>query len=284
MTAEASTAPVPPLVGITRWARAYVRDHPVRSLETFGRQMLMGIEALVWLVSDAVKRRFAWGEFVRQCTFMAQTSVVPTVVVAVPFGVIVSIQVSAIAGQVGATSFAGAASGLGIIRQGAPMVTALMIAGAVGSAVCADLGSRTVREEIDAMRVMGVNPMPRMVVPRLAAAMLVSLALCGCTCFVGFITGYLFNVFLQEGTPGSYLTTFSSFATANDLILALVKAVIFGAIVAIVACDKGLSTRSGAAGVANSVNATVVSSVVLLFAVNVILTQLYSVFFPGQVV
>ena len=264
--------------------RSWVDGHVVASFDTFGRQLGMFVEVFRTLLVDLFKRRFPFGEFVRQCAFMASTSVFPTLLVAIPLGVIVSIQVSNIAGQVGATSFSGAATGLGVIRQGAPLVTSLLLAGAVGSAIAADLGSRTIRDEIDAMRVMGVNPIERLISPRLLATMVVSFLLCGFVCFVGFITGYVFNVYFQGGTPGSYTGTFASFATTADLMFALAKAVIFGAIVAIVACDRGLSTKGGPAGVANSVNAAVVNSVLLLFTVNVILTQLFTILFPAKVV
>ena len=196
---------------------------------------------------------------------------------------IVSIQVGAVVDQVGASSFTGAVNGLGIIQQGAPLVTSLMIAGAVGSAICADLGSRTIREEIDAMKVMGVDPLQRLVAPRLAAAMLVSVLLCGFVVFVGFLTGYMFNIFAQAGTPGAYVSTFASFAVANDLAAALIKSMIFGLLAAIIACDTGLNTRGGPGGVANSVNSAVVNSVIMLFGVNLIITQLYNILFPSQV-
>ena len=104
----------------------------------------------------------------------------------------------------------------------------------------------------------------------------------GVTSFVGYIGSYLFNVYLQNGTPGSFIATFSSFATVGDLVLALVKAVIFGAIVAIISCHKGLDSRGGPAGVANSVNAAVVESVLLLMIVNVVLSELYVIVFPRQ--
>lgn len=244
----------------------------------------MFVEVFRTLITDLFRGKFPFGEFIRQCAFMASTSVFPTLLVAIPIGVIVSIQVSNIAGQIGATSFSGAATGLGVIRQGAPLVTSLLLAGAVGSAIAADLGSRTIRDEIDAMRVMGVNPIERLISPRLLATMVVSFLLCGFVCFVGFITGYVFNVYFQGGTPGSYTGTFASFASTADLSFALAKAVIFGAIVAIVACDRGLTTKGGPAGVANSVNAAVVNSVLLLFTVNVILTQLFAILVPAKVV
>ncbi|MBP2188266.1 MlaE family ABC transporter permease [Nocardia goodfellowii] len=266
------------------WTRGYWEDHPKKSLETFGRQITMGIAAVAELFIAIFRRRFPFNEFIRQCAFMSNVAAAPTLLVAIPIGVIVSIQVGAVAGQVGATSFIGAANGLGIIQQGAPLVTSIMIAGAVGSAICADLGSRTIREEIDAMKVMGVDPMRRLVAPRLGAAMLVSVLLCGFVVFVGFLTGYIFNIFAQNGTPGSYIGTFSSFAVTFDLFVALLKSLIFGLLAAIIACDTGLNTRGGPGGVANSVNSAVVSSAIMLFGVNLIITQIYNTLFPPQVV
>lgn len=266
------------------WAKGYWRDHPRRSLETGGRQIAMGVQAIAELFVSLVKGRFPFREFIKQASFMANVSAAPTLLVAIPIGVVVSIQVGAVADQVGATSFIGGANGLGIIRQGAPLVTALMIAGAVGSAICADLGSRTIREEIDAMKVMGVDPMHRLVAPRLLAAMVVSVLLTGFVVFIGFLTGYMFNIFAQGGTPGSYVGTFASFAVSADLVIALVKSLIFGLLAAIIACDNGLNTTGGPGGVANSVNSAVVSSAMMLFAVNVIITLVANTLFPARVV
>ena len=213
---------------------------------------------------------------------MIKTSYLPTVAVALPISATLSIQFGLIAGQVGATSLAGAASGLAVIRQAAPVVTAMLLAAAVGSAICADLGSRTIREEIDALEVMGVSVLRKLVVPRVAAGVLVAVGLTGLSAFVGFLAGYMFNVYVQGGTPGSFIATFSSFARIGDMYLAVVKAVVFGLIVTVVACQKGLSTKGGPGGVANSVNATVVASIVLLMMVNVGFTQMYTMLFPRQ--
>ncbi|MFC9897072.1 MlaE family ABC transporter permease [Nocardia sp. NPDC127579] len=260
------------------------RRHPQRSLETLGRQVQLGREAVRQLVVSLARRRFPYQEFIKQCAFMASVSAAPTVLVAIPIAVVVSIQIGALVNQVGATTFIGAVAGLGIIRQGAPLVTSLMIAGAVGSAICADLGSRTIREEIDAMMVMGVDPVRRLVAPRLAAAVLVSMLLCGFIVFVGFATAYMFNVYAQSGTPGSFISSFASFAVAGDLVVALVKAAIFGALTAVIACDIGLHAKGGPGGVADAVNSAVVSSALMLFATNIILTQLYNTLFPTKVI
>jgi phospholipid/cholesterol/gamma-HCH transport system permease protein len=268
------------VAAITTWGAGYVRRHPLASLTTVGDQFVLGIRVLQYFFTDLVSGRFQWQEFVRQGAFMAGTAVVPTVLVALPIGVTLSIQFALLAGQVGATSLAGAASGLAVIRQGASLVAAVLMAAAVGSAITADLGSRAMREEVDAMEVMGVSVLRRLVVPRFAAAIMIGVALTGVVCFVGFLASYLFNVYFQNGAPGSFVATFASFATPGDMILALLKAVIFGAIVAVVSCQKGLDTKGGPTGVANSVNAAVVESILVLMVVNVAISQLYAILVP----
>ncbi|MCV7177417.1 MlaE family ABC transporter permease [Mycolicibacterium sphagni] len=265
---------------IENWTVGYVKRHPLAALTTVGDQFVLGVRTLQYLLLDLVTGRFPLQEFVRQGAFMAGTAVVPTVLVALPVGVTLSIQFALLAGQVGATSLAGAASGLAVIRQAASLVAAILMASAVGSAITADLGSRTMREEIDAMEVMGVSVIRRLVVPRFAAAIMIGVALTGVVCFVGFLASYLFNVYFQNGAPGSFVATFASFTTPGDMVLALLKAVIFGAIVAVVSSQKGLSTQGGPTGVANSVNAAVVEAILILMVVNVVISQLYNMLFP----
>ncbi|MDT7657090.1 MAG: phospholipid/cholesterol/gamma-HCH transport system permease protein [Pseudonocardiales bacterium] len=252
------------------------------SFVTAGRILVMSASSLRYLVSGLVKGEFQYKEFISQAWFVVGVSVIPTLLVAVPFGVIISIQIGSLAQQVGATSFIGAANGLGVIRQGAPIVVALLLAGAVGSAICSDLGARTIREEIDALEVLGISPIQRLVVPRILATMLVGVLLCGVVAFAGVLTGFLFNVLAQGGTPGSYIASFAAFAQPADLARAEVKSALFCLLVALVASYKGLNAKGGPKGVADAVNATVVLSVVLLFAVNVVITQIYSALVPQR--
>nr|WP_234805810.1 ABC transporter permease [Mycolicibacterium insubricum] len=268
------------LAEIRVWGWRYLRTHPLQSLETVGGQVALGVRTVEHFFRDLFTRRFPFDEFIRQLAFMAGTAVLPTLLVTIPVGVTLAIQFGVLAGQVGAESLAGAANGLVVIRQGAPLVAAILLAAAVGSAISSDLGSRTMREEIDAMEVMGVSVVRRLVVPRFAAVIVVSLALTGLATCAGFFVGYLFNVYMQSGTPGSFIATFASFATVGDLALALCKAVVFGAIVGVISCHKGLATSGGPAGVANSVNAAVVETILLLMIVNVSMSQLYLLLFP----
>ncbi|MDL9938887.1 ABC transporter permease [Gordonia sp. ABSL1-1] len=241
------------------------------------------VSSLVWGVRDAVRGSFPWGEAGRQTTFFAGVAALPAALVAIPFGVIISVQVGSLTGQIGASSMAGAAGALGVLRQGAPIATALLLGGAVGSAVAADLGARTVRDEIDAMRTMGIDPARRVIAPRLLAVLIVAPLICIEIIFVGVATGYFVNVAFQGGAAGSYIGSFGEFAGLVDLWAALAKAEIFGIVVVAIACQRGLEAKGGPRGVADAVNAAVVLSVVVSFVLNLAATQLLSMFVTNRI-
>jgi phospholipid/cholesterol/gamma-HCH transport system permease protein len=278
--AKASSSRNDGIDAIDNWVSGYIKRHLLASISTVGNQTILGARTLQYLFVDLFTGKFQWQEFFRQAAFMAGTSVIPTIFVALPIGVTLSVQFALLAGQVGATSLAGAASGLAVIRQAASLVAAVLMAAAVGSAITADLGSRTIRDEIQAMEVMGISPIQRLVVPRFAAAILIGVALTGLVCFTGFLASYLFNVYMQHGAPGSFVASFASFTSTADMKLAFIKAVIYGAIVAIISCEKGLATSGGSIGVANSVNASVVEAILLMMIVNVAISQMYLILFP----
>src|SRR5689334_24899445 len=225
--------------------------------------------ALVLDTLRAMPRRpFQAKEFIQQCWFIASVTIVPTALVSIPFGAVIALQLGTLTRQLGAQSFTGAASVLAVIREASPIVTALLIAGAGGSAICADLGSRKIREEIDAMEVLGISPIQRLVVPRVLASMLVGVLLNGLVSVVGVVGGYVFNVIVQGGTPGAYIASFTALAQLPDLWTAEIKALIFGAISAVVAAFKGLNAGGGPKGVGDAVNQSVVITFMLLFVVN----------------
>jgi phospholipid/cholesterol/gamma-HCH transport system permease protein len=250
---------------------------------TTGKLTVLGVESLRAAFTDIVRGRFSWSEFLLQAWFMTRVSLLPTILVAIPFGVITSVQIGAVASQIGATSFSGAVNGIGVLRQGAPLVTSLMIAGAVGSAICSDLGARTVREEIDALKVMGINPVQRLVAPRVLAALLVAVLLTVIVAMTAMVTAFVLNVGNGSISSGAYLDSFVSFSQPTDLFLAEFKALIFGFLATIVAAHKGLNASGGAKGVADAVNQAVVLSVILLAVTNVALTQAYVMLVPQSV-
>jgi phospholipid/cholesterol/gamma-HCH transport system permease protein len=228
------------------------------------------------------KRPFQTREFIQQSWFIASVTILPTMLVSIPFGAVIALQLGTLARQIGAQSFTGAASVLAIIREASPIVCALLISGAGGSAICADLGSRKIRDEIDAMEVLGISPIQRLVVPRVLACMLISTALNGLVCVVGVAGGYFFNVILQGGTPGAYLASFSALAQLPDLYTGEIKALIFGLIAGVVASYKGLNVGGGPKGVGDAVNQSVVITFMLLFAVNFVITAVYFQVVPAK--
>ena len=207
-----------------------------QGIETAGELVLLAIDTVKALVSDIIRGRFSWEEFILQCSFMVRVSLLPTILVSIPFGVIISVQIGAVAAQIGATSFSGAVNGAGVLQQGAPLVTSLLIAGAVGSAITSDLGARTVREEIDALKVMGISPVQRLVAPRLLAALVVSLMLTVVVAMTAMVTAYLMNVAPGKVSSGAYIGSFISFSNPMDLVVAEGKALVFGFLATIVCC------------------------------------------------
>lgn len=228
------------------------------------------------------RRPFQFREFVQQAWFVASVTIVPTAMVAIPFGAVIALELGSLATQIGAQSYIGAASVLAIVREASPIVCALLISGAAGSAICADLGSRKIRDEIDAMQVLGISPVQRLVVPRVLACTLVAVALNGLVCVVGVAGGYFFNVVMQGGTPGAYLASFSALAQLPDLYAGELKAFVFGIIAAVVASYKGLHADGGPKGVGDAVNQSVVITFLLLFFTNFVITAVYFELVPAK--
>ncbi|WP_280505196.1 MlaE family ABC transporter permease [Nocardia farcinica] len=250
------------------------------SIATLGRALRIGAGAIRIGVLDALRLRFQIRETLGQAWFLITVTAIPAVLMAIPFGVILSAQVGNIVSQLGADTMIGAAGGLGVIKQGAPMAAAMLLGGAGAAAIAADLGARTIREEVDALRVMGVDPIQRLVVPRIAAMMLVAPLLNILIIVMGIAAGFVVAVAALDVTPGSYWSSFGSFTTPVDIWVSLLKAMIFGFLVVVVACQRGLEAKGGPRGVADGVNAAAVMSVAAVAVLNTVITQVVTMFLP----
>ena len=220
----------------------------------------------------AFHRPFQTREFIDQSWFVARVSLIPTVLVAIPFTVLVSFTLNILLRELGAADLSGAGAAFGAVTQVGPMVTVLIVAGAGATAMCADLGSRTIREEIDAMEVLGINPVQRLVTPRVLASGLVAVLLNSLVCMIGIGGGYVFSVFVQGVNPGAFAAGITLLTGTQEVIISSVKALSFGLIAGIVACYRGLIVTGGAKSVGNAVNETVVYAFIALFVVNVVIT------------
>lgn len=219
-----------------------------------------------------VRPPFQGREFVDQAWFVARVSMVPTVLVAIPFTVLVSFTLNILLREIGAADLSGAGAALGAVTQVGPMVTVLIVAGAGATAICADLAARTIREEIDAMRVLGIDPIQRLVVPRVLASTVVALLLNGLVSTIGIVGGFAFSVMLQDVNPGAFVNGITLLTGFGELMLSQLKAGLFGMIAGLVACYLGLNVRGGAKSVGDAVNQTVVFAFMALFVVNVLVT------------
>jgi len=218
------------------------------------------------------KPPFAWREYLLQTWFVARVSILPTLMLTVPYTVLLVFTFNILLIEIGAADFSGAGAAYGTVSQIGPIVTVLVIAGAGATAMCADLGARTIREELDALRVMGVNPIQALVVPRVLAATTVALALSSTVILVGVAGGYIFAVFVQHVSAGAFIAGMTLITGAADVIVSLIKASLFGLAAGLIACYKGVSVGGGPAGVGNAVNETVVFTFVALFAINILAT------------
>jgi phospholipid/cholesterol/gamma-HCH transport system permease protein len=220
-------------------------------------------------------RRFRFNEFVSQAWFITTVSLGPAIMVAIPFCVIIIFQVNQLLIQIGAIDLAGAGAAVAVIREIGPIVSVLVVAGAGATAVCADLGSRKIREEIDAMVTLGIDPIERLVVPRVIASTVVAVALNGVVSIVGLVGGYVFSVVLQHATPGLFVSDLTLLVGATDFLASEVKAATFGLLAGLTACYLGLNAKGGPKGVGEAVNQTVVFSFMLLFAANSVISTVF---------
>jgi phospholipid/cholesterol/gamma-HCH transport system permease protein len=241
--------------------------------------VVRGPGELAAMVVEVTKRIFTTPfqtrEFLEQAWFITSVTLMPTILVSIPFGAVISLQVGNLTSQLGAQSFAGATAVLAVTREAAPIAAAMIIAGAAGSAICSDMGARKIREEIDAMEVLGVDPLARLIAPRVVATVFVAVMINGLVIAAGIGGGYFFTVIVQGGSAGAFLSSFTALASLNDLYVAMVKAAVFGWLAAIVGAYKGLNAGGGPSGVGRAVNESVIVAFMCLFFLNAVISAIY---------
>jgi phospholipid/cholesterol/gamma-HCH transport system permease protein len=255
-----------------------IKNKSLGLLHEVGQMFSVGLESL----HVVARRPWPRSEFVEQVWFLVRVTTLPTILVSIPFGMIISLHVGSFLTELGSEAHMGAAMVLAVVREEAPVATALLIAGAGGSAMCADLGSRRIRDEIDAMQVLGIDPVQRLIMPRLLAASVVALLLDAVVSIAGIAGGWFFAVVVEHGTSSSYFASFNELSQIADLWMALFKAALFGFVAGMVACYKGYFVRGGPKGVGDAVNQAVVITFLLLFFLNFILTAVYFNFVPQK--
>ena len=213
------------------------------------------------------------GEFVQQFLFALRLCWFPLMVSTIAFGYAApGLQASNFLTLFGANDRLGGFFVLASIREFAPFVTAIVLAGVAGTAITADLGARKIREELDALQVLGVDPVKNLVVPRFLALMIVTGMFDVFAVLFGIFGGLLANGVNQQPV-GPFFANLLTNASIPDLWGSVLKCTLFGAIIAVVCCYKGMTASGGAAGVGRAVNQAVVISTLGVFAFNYVFTQ-----------
>jgi phospholipid/cholesterol/gamma-HCH transport system permease protein len=212
-------------------------------------------------------------EFVSQFLFALRLCWFPMLIstVAVTFGA-PGLQAANFLTLFGALDRLGGFFILAAVREFAPIVTAVVVAGVAGTAITADLGARKIREELDALMVLGVDPIKNLVVPRFLALMLIT-GLLNVYAIIFGITGGVLAEFAYGQPLGGFFSTLFNNASIVDLWGSVLKTSLFGAIVAIVCSYKGMNASGGAQGVGTAVNEAVVIAFIGIFAFNYVFTQ-----------
>lgn len=256
---------------------------PIKSLGTIGRAVMLTASVIRYAVTDTLSGRLPLNETMVQAWTLYKVTALPALLMAIPFGAMIAVQASGLMNQVGANSVVGAASGVAVLRQGAPITTGLLMGGAAASAIASDLGARAIREELDALRVLGVDPVRNLVVPRFLGLILLAPVLCAIIIASAVFASFILAVGVNDVTSGSFWQSFGAFAKMVDVWFAIGKAIVFAAIVGITSSLKGMEATGGPRGVADAVNAAVVLNVVGIVFANLAITQLETMFFPMAV-
>jgi phospholipid/cholesterol/gamma-HCH transport system permease protein len=216
-------------------------------------------------VAMILQGRVALRETVSQMAAIGVNSL-PIVLVTIAFsGAVLSLHTASQLHKLGGDQFVGGLVGISMAREAAPVLAAVAVAARVGSAIAAELGSMKVTEQIDALRALAVSPVYYLVVPRFLSSVLMLPVITVFANVAGILGGYLVAVYAAGISSPVFWNSVQQMLPWRDVTMGLVKTFVFGAIIALVGCDRGLQTDGGAAGVGRSTTSAVVLAIVLIY-------------------
>jgi phospholipid/cholesterol/gamma-HCH transport system permease protein len=242
-------------------------------------------DLLVAATRAAVTPPFSWRrEFVSECSLIIRRCALPAMLSIAAFAIgLGTVYVGGIVKALGTTDRIGGGVFLGFVREPSVWVTTMILAGVAGSAMTADLASRKIRDELDALTVLGLDMLRYLVVPRVAALTVVAPLLGLLTLFTSTIVTFVCVNLVYKGfiTPAGYLESTKAFIQFGDIISQFAKLIVAGLFVGIVSCYKGLSSGGGAEGVGRAVNQAVLISFFGVWTINVLGNTIFLSLFPN---
>jgi phospholipid/cholesterol/gamma-HCH transport system permease protein len=239
-------------------------------IESLGQITVILLQTIYWFFRPP----YRFYNFARQLDFIGVKSI-PIIALTGAFtGMVFALQSSYAFSQFQANYLVGPTVVLSLTREMGPVLGALMITARAGSAISAEIGTMRVTEQIDALHTMAVNPIHYLVVPRVAAAVLMSPLLCGLFDFIGTVGAYIIAVGLLDINHQVFIDETIFLVDIDDLYNGMIKATFFGLVLSIVGCYKGLYTKGGAEGVGRATTESVVLSSVSILISDYFLTAL----------
>jgi phospholipid/cholesterol/gamma-HCH transport system permease protein len=241
------------------------------SLAYVGGATTLLFEALL----SAVKPPYRFGAILQEIEAIGIQSLTVVNVIAFFTGMVLALQTAYALSRFGAKSFIGVVVAMSLVREIGPVFTGIMVAGRVGSGIAAEIGTMKVTEQIDAIRVMGANPVKTLVMPKLIAA-IVSLPLLTIVAdCLGIIGGLIISVMEIQVSAYYYFTTILDSIALQDVASGVGKTFFFGLIIAVIGCHEGMSTSGGTVGVGRATTTTVVVSSILILISDFFLTKIF---------
>lgn len=258
-----------------------IRDVVGEAITRLGGMTGLALRSLVSLVTGP----FPFRETVRQGIAMLRVTIIPVCIVNFCFGGGgVGSEGPDLISQLGALDRTGSFAAPGLLRELGIFLTGSVMAGVTGTMITAELGARKIREETDALQVLGVDPIRYLVVPRIVALTVVGFVIL----MLGFVAGVFgvltFVTVLHDGPTGAFLPQLLSNTSFIDLYGSAGKTALFGLMIAVIACYKGLNVSGGAEGVGRAVNEAVVASLVGVFFLSLVYTYIFLGTFPDVAV
>jgi phospholipid/cholesterol/gamma-HCH transport system permease protein len=260
----------------SRWA-----DHvPPR---IFGPiQLAGGIASLgLRVLGSAIRRPTGYWSAARDEMYsVLRASWFPICLAVFTFGLMIGILGLNFANLLGASNLYGQYFFIVNIREFTPWINSMVVAGIIGSALCADLGARKVREELDALDVLGVDPVRELVLPRIVSVTLLTPLLMTMSLFIGLLCALVSTVTYADVPAAEYLNTVYRNLAVVELVVAVIKSVIIGFVIGIICAHLGLNAVGGSAGVGRAVNQAVVIAFALVFVIDLIINLIALGLYP----
>jgi phospholipid/cholesterol/gamma-HCH transport system permease protein len=249
----------------------YIGAWVLRFLEESGKVMVLFAKTLVL----SIRPPFDFRGLLHQVEEVGIRSI-PVVLITGTFtGMVLALQSYTGFKRFNAEAFVGTVVALSMTRELGPVLSGLMVSGRVGSAMAAELGTMQVTEQIDALYTLATNPIKYLIVPRFLASLIVMPILTVFADAIGILGGYLVSVNLLGSNPTIYIRRTFDYLDLEDIYIGLLKACVFGMIIAIIGCYQGFNTQGGAEGVGKSTTRAVVMSSLLILIANYFITAFF---------